>query len=87
MEGVLLIMFLLELLICIVMLIHSFKVSDKKMCIVSIIYTVIMSMSIGVMIPQNVMHTKKIVAPKVNVTCINNKCDTTYIYNFKKIKQ
>jgi hypothetical protein len=87
MEGVLLIMFLLELLICIVMLIHSFKESDKKMYIVSIIYTVIMSISIGIMIPQNVRHTKKIVAPKVNVTCINNKCDTTYIYNFKKIKQ
>jgi len=84
MEGVLLIMFLLGLLIWIVMLIYSFKVSDKKMYIVSIIYSVIMSMSIGVMIPQNVRHTKKIVTPKVNVTCINNKCDTTYIYNFKK---
>jgi len=84
MEGVLLIMFLLGLLICILMLIYSFKVSDKKMYIVAIIYTIIMSMSFGIMIPQNVRHTKKIVTPKVNITCINNKCDTTYIYNFKK---
>jgi Mn2+/Fe2+ NRAMP family transporter len=84
MEGVLLIMFLLGLLIWIVMLIHSFKELDKKMYIVSIIFTIIFSVSIGMMIPQNVRHAKKMVTPKVNVTCIDNKCDTTYIYNFKK---
>lgn len=47
----------------------------------ALIFTIVFAAYIGVIIPQNVIHTKKTITPKVNITCLDNKCDTTYIYS------
>jgi hypothetical protein len=83
METTLLIMYLIMLLVCIGIQTYAFISKKDDTFILGLIFIIIFAASIGVMIPQNIMHTKKIVTPKVNITCIDNKCDTTYIYNFK----
>lgn len=83
METAIFIMFFIMLIVSIIIVIYSTYHYDIKIHNTALIFTIVFAASIGVMIPQNVMHTKKTITPKVNITCIDNKCDTTYIYNFK----
>jgi hypothetical protein len=83
MEAAIFIIFFSMLIVSIILVVYSTYHYDVKIHNTALIFTIVFAASIGVMIPQNIMHTKKIVTPKINITCIDNKCDTTYIYNFK----
>jgi len=83
METTLLIMYSIMLLFCIGVQIHGFINKAGNTLILGLIFSIIFSICIGVMIPQNIKHTKQIVTPKTSIFCMNGKCDTTYIYNFK----
>ena len=68
---------------------YSVKTDDDDdgvtMFIVGLVLLVLVSLGIGLeMGLQSNKQVKHKVEPQVKVECVDNKCDTTYVYKFKE---
>ena len=48
----------------------------------SLLAVMVSAFASGVKINTGILETKEPVVPIVRVECLNEKCDTTYVYNF-----
>jgi len=68
---------------------YSVKTDDDddglNMFIVGLVLLVLVSLGIGLeMGLQSNKQVKHKIEPQVKVECVDNKCDTTYVYKFKE---
>jgi len=68
---------------------YSVKTDDDDdgvtMFIVGLVLLVLVSLGIGLeMGLQSNKQVKHKIEPQVKVECVDNKCDTTYVYKFKE---
>jgi len=56
----------------------------RNMFLFAVFALALSMLAIGVLMGENeTKHSKHKVTPVVKVECMNNKCDTTYIYSFE----
>jgi hypothetical protein len=49
---------------------------------ISLLAVMVSAFALGVTLERGIWETKEPVVPTIRVECLNENCDTTYIYNF-----
>ena len=86
MIGLLILAFLSVIMIAISYAIKTDGDDDGRNMFVFGLFVLVLSvLAIGILIGENeIKNSKHKVTPVVKVECMNEKCDTTYIYSFKE---
>lgn len=72
------------IIIGVIMVAYGYIEDEDNFFLAGLVISTLFSFILGVTLEANSnFRVKQPITPKIKIECIDNKCDTTYIYNFK----